>query len=141
MSAFFRVLGTATHSYDIAARLASILISFMVIYSGYLIPYAGMKKWIGWVYWINPLNYGFESLMINEFSRINLQCDAAYIIPRNYGNVNTFSNTVQNVNQVCTLAGSTAGSNFVSGSAYIEASFGYITAHRWRVSGHFISSE
>ncbi len=46
MSAFFRVLGTATQSYDVAARLASVLISFMVVYAGYMIPVFTMKRWV-----------------------------------------------------------------------------------------------
>lgn len=74
MSAFFRVLGTGTQvstvgviasldltvleTYDVAARLASVLISLMVIYAGYMIPVNTMKRWLFWIYYINPLSYG-----------------------------------------------------------------------------------
>lgn len=139
MSAFFRVLGTATHSYDIAARLASILISLMVVYSGYMIPYHSMHKWIGWIYWVNPLSWGFQSLMINEFSRITLLCDSSYIVPRNIGTVTGFANTVTNDNQVCTLQGAVAGEPSVPGRAYIAAAFGYDVTKRWRNFGVLIA--
>ena len=26
-----------------------------------------MKRWLFWIYYLNPLSYGFESLMVNEF--------------------------------------------------------------------------
>ena len=26
-----------------------------------------MKPWFGWLRWINPVQYGFEGLMSNEF--------------------------------------------------------------------------
>lgn len=49
MTAFFRLIGTMTKSYDVAARLASILISIMVIYAGYMIPVFSMKRWLFWL--------------------------------------------------------------------------------------------
>lgn len=36
-AAFFRTLGVATSDYNVAARLASVLISFMVTYTGYMV--------------------------------------------------------------------------------------------------------
>lgn len=48
----------ALQTYDVAARLASVLISLMVIYAGYMIPVNTMKRWLFWIYYINPLSYG-----------------------------------------------------------------------------------
>lgn len=56
-----------------------------------------MKRWLFWIYYLNPLSYGYEAIFANEFSRINvgshvwlqnsadsqLTCDSAYTIPRN----------------------------------------------------------
>lgn len=36
-------------NYDVAARLASIIITFMILYSGYLIPVYSMKRWLFWI--------------------------------------------------------------------------------------------
>lgn len=52
MSAFFRLLGTVTADYNVAARLAAFLITLMVIYSGYLIPVYAMKRWLFWIYYV-----------------------------------------------------------------------------------------
>lgn len=49
MSTFFRTLGVSTTSYDAAARLASVLISIMVTYTGYMIPLFAMKRWLFWL--------------------------------------------------------------------------------------------
>jgi ATP-binding cassette, subfamily G (WHITE), member 2, SNQ2 len=65
MTAFFRLIGTTCRSYDVAARLAAFLISGMVLYTGYMIPVFAMKRWLFWISYIDPLNYGFAALMIN----------------------------------------------------------------------------
>lgn len=134
MSAFFRVLGTATRDYNVAARLAALLISFMVIYAGYMIPVFTMKRWLFWIYYLNPLSYGFESLMVNEFMRLDLQCDGNYIVPYGAG----FPTTVANTQQVCTLGGATAGQNAVPGMDYVSASYNYARGHLWRNLGILI---
>lgn len=139
MSAFFRVLGTATQSYDVAARLASVLISFMVVYAGYMIPVFTMKRWLFWIYYINPLSYGFESLMVNEFMRIELQCDAQYVAPHNVGALTNYPQTITDTTQTCTLQGSTPGSNAVPGIAYVQSGFQYARGHLWRNLGILIA--
>lgn len=48
MAGFFRTLGVATTDYNVAARLASVLISLMVTYTGYMIPVFAMKRWLFW---------------------------------------------------------------------------------------------
>lgn len=118
MTAFFRLIGTVTKSYDVAARLASILIISMVLYAGYMIPEAAMKRWLFWIYYINPLNYGFAALMINEFRRIDLDCVGAYVIPGNAGGL--LSSYPEQVGQysTCNLAGSVPGQSFVRGADY-----------------------
>lgn len=44
LATFFRFLGTLCSSYDVAARLASVIVSAFVLYSGYLIPVFSMKR-------------------------------------------------------------------------------------------------
>jgi ATP-binding cassette subfamily G (WHITE) protein 2 (SNQ2) len=72
MAGFFRTLGVATKDYNIAARLASVLISLMVTYTGYMIPVFQMKRWLFWIFYLNPLSYGYEAIFANEFSRITV---------------------------------------------------------------------
>ncbi|WVR08472.1 hypothetical protein IAU60_005527 [Kwoniella sp. DSM 27419] len=139
MSSFFRTLGVATSDYNTAARLASVLISIMVTYTGYMIPVQQMKRWLFWLFYLNPLSYGYEAIFANEFSRINLQCDGNYIIPRNIpaAGITGYPDTV-GPNQLCSLMGSTPGSNQVSGSAYMNAGYSYSKSHIWRNYGILI---
>jgi hypothetical protein len=73
MTSFFRLLGTTMRSYDVAARLAAVIISFMVLFTGqcfalclqhwlthvigYMIPVFSMPRWLFWVCfdWIRSL--------------------------------------------------------------------------------------
>lgn len=73
------------------------------------------------------MNYAFAATMENEFSRINLLCDGAFIIPHNIGNLTKYP-TQLGSNQACILPGSTPGTAIISGSDYIRANFSYDTA-------------
>ncbi|ORY35845.1 ABC-2 type transporter-domain-containing protein [Naematelia encephala] len=136
MAGFFRTLGVATKDYNVAARLASVLISIMVTYAGYVIPVFAMKRWLFWLFYLNPLSYGYEAIFANEFSRIDLTCDTSYIIPHNIpaAGITGFPDTV-GPNQLCSLAGSVAGQNSVTGSDYMNAAFQYRKDHIWRNYG------
>lgn len=50
LAAFFRLLGTLCSNFDVASRLASILITVMVVFGGYLIPVFSMPRWLFWLY-------------------------------------------------------------------------------------------
>ncbi|KAH9815156.1 pleiotropic drug resistance ABC transporter [Melampsora americana] len=130
LSSFFRFLGAISFSFDTAGRMASILVMTMVIYSGYMIPEPAMKRWLVWLYYINPVNYSFSALMGNEFGRINLTCDGASVVPNGPSYPSTLG-----PNQICTLRGSRSGNPIVTGEDYISASFTYSKEHVWRNFG------
>ncbi|KAF9512472.1 hypothetical protein BS47DRAFT_1363141 [Hydnum rufescens UP504] len=137
MTTFFRLIGTVTQDYNVAARLAAFIVTAMVVYSGYLIPVFQMKRWLFWIYHINPVNYGFSALMENEFKRIDLSCEGGNIVPRNMDGLTQYGTTL-GPNQVCTLAGSTPGSTIVTGAAYIRKAFTYSPGQQWRNFGILI---
>ncbi|EDO02007.1 hypothetical protein SS1G_04483 [Sclerotinia sclerotiorum 1980 UF-70] len=132
MTLFFRTVGCLCPDFDYAIKFAATIITFFVITSGYLIQYPTEKVWIRWIYWINALGLGFSALMENEFSRLDLNCTGSYLVPSGpgYDNID---------NQVCTLPGSVAGSNVVSGSEYITQSFAYKPSELWRNFGIIIA--
>jgi ATP-binding cassette subfamily G (WHITE) protein 2 (SNQ2) len=70
----------------------------------------------------------------DTFRRVNLQCDGANIVPFGAG----FPETVTNTQQVCTLAGSTAGQNAIPGISYVSAGYDYARGHLWRNLGILI---
>ncbi|KAF8748804.1 ABC transporter [Rhizoctonia solani] len=107
-------IGIICKSYDTAARLAAAIFMPMMIYSGYMIPVYAMKRWLFWIWYLNPTNYGWAAMMENEFYRIDMTCDGDYIIPHNAGDVTKYP-TILGPNQVCTLLGASPGQIRVSG--------------------------
>ncbi|SJX63026.1 probable ATP-binding multidrug cassette transport protein [Sporisorium reilianum f. sp. reilianum] len=132
--ALFSFFGAITTNFYSAARLAAIVMSMLVLWAGYVIPQAAMRRWLSWISYINPVFYAFEALMINEFKRITFTCEGAQIIPSGPGYPTQLTG-----NQICTLAGATPGSNQVRGIDYLTASFGYQENHLWRNVGILIA--
>jgi len=140
MSGFFRTLGVGTSDYNVAARLASVFISIMVTYTGYMIPVQSMKRWLFWLFYLNPLSYGYEAIFANEFSRLQLTCDQAYTIPRNIpaAGITGFPDNGVGPNQLCSIQGAGVGQNTVDGNAYMSAGYSYTKSHIWRNFGILI---
>jgi len=130
MTSLFRVFGTVCQSFDVAARLASIIITALVLFAGYVIPRDGMARWLFWISYINPLYYGFSAVMINEFKDLELQCVEAYITPRGPGYPATLGEY-----QACTLKGARPGNPVVLGIDYVRTSFGYDRSDLWLYFG------
>ncbi|KAF2116164.1 ABC-2 type transporter-domain-containing protein [Lophiotrema nucula] len=127
MYAFFRAIGALVGSLDAATRITGVAIQALVVYTGYLIPPSKMHPWFSWLRWINPVQYGFEALMANEFYNLQIQCVPPYVVPQ-----------VPNADsryQSCAIQGSTPGSLTVSGANYIEVAYTYSRSHLWRNFG------
>jgi ABC-type multidrug transport system ATPase subunit/ABC-type multidrug transport system permease subunit len=127
---FFRMLGSLVPSLNAATALSGLSIQALVVYAGYIIPRPSMHPWLYWLWYINPLAYGFESLMINEFYNLNLECTIPRLLP--YGAPGQYPN------QGCAITGSTPGSTVVSGARYIDESFTYVRGHLWRNIGFIL---
>ncbi|KAG0195649.1 hypothetical protein BGX33_002856, partial [Mortierella sp. NVP41] len=124
MTAFFRMWGCASKTFDDATKYSGILLLALILYSGYLIPYQAMHPWFIWIFWINPLAYAFKALMSNEMSGLRFSCDAPYLIP--YGPEYTNLDY-----RVCTLAGAKPGRDYVDGPDYLYSSFRYKVSEMW----------
>lgn len=127
MYAFFRSIGALAGSLDTATRITGVAIQALVVYTGYLIPPRKMHPWFSWLRWINPVQYGFEALLSNEFYNLKLECVPPYIVP-------IVPNALPRY-QSCTIQGSTPGSLTVSGANYIQVAYGYSRSHLWRNFG------
>ncbi|KAL5426170.1 hypothetical protein PMIN04_002068 [Paraphaeosphaeria minitans] len=125
MTLFFRTVGCLCPDFDVAIRLAATIITLFVLTSGYIIQYQSEQVWLRWIFYINALGLAFSALMMNEFGRLDLTCAGTSLIPNGpgYGDINS---------QVCTLAGSKAGTTLVSGSDYIRIGFSYLKSDLWR---------
>ena len=123
MYAFFRAIGALVSSLDVATRITGVAIQALIVYTGYLIPPRKMHPWFSWLRWINPVQYGFEALMSNEFAGLDIICEPPFLVGQ------------KAPYQSCTLQGSQPGSNTVSGSDYIRVAYSYSRSHLWRNFG------
>ena len=108
---------------------SALILLAMTIYTGYAIPIPYMRGWARWINYLDPIAYGFESVVVNELSGRLFQCNQ--LVPSGPG-----YNGLQN--QACSSVGSTAGSDFVLGDSYVEASYQYLHSHKWRNVGILI---
>lgn len=128
ISLFFRTVGCVCPDFDVAIRLVTMIVVLFMLTSGYFIQWQSEQAWLRWIFYINSIGLGFSALMINEFRHLNLHCTAESLIPSGpgYNDINY---------QVCTLSGSTAGSDYVSGTRYIETTFTCDPSDLWRYWG------
>ncbi len=127
MAAIFRTTAAVTKTASQAQALAGVLVLVLVIYTGFVIRIPEMKVYFSWLRWINPIFYGFEILLANEFHGVNFPCDS--FIPQGPGynrNGNAF---------ICNSEGAVAGQPFVSGDRYLELAYQYSWSHVWRNFG------
>ncbi|KAF7336855.1 Brefeldin A resistance protein [Mycena venus] len=147
MKAFFRAIAAAFKSPATAQSLAGIMILLLVIYTGYTIPKSVRMNLtsvlafaltfrrvvnvipltigaLRWITYINPLRYGFEAVVSNEFRTLNGTCSS--LVPQGPGYEN-----VTLANQICATVGSAAGQNFVDGNKFIAIAYGYSYSHEW----------
>ncbi|KAF2116373.1 ABC drug exporter AbcA [Lophiotrema nucula] len=132
MSMFFRSIASCSRSLVQALAPAAILILGLVMYTGFTIPTKYMLGWSRWIGYIDPVGYGFESLMINEFHNRQFRC-AAYV-PTGPG-----YDDVPSVNHVCSAVGAVPGNPFVDGDTYIDSAYGYVHSHKWRNLGILVA--
>ncbi|KXG50083.1 CDR ABC transporter [Penicillium griseofulvum] len=128
MTVFFRTVGCLCPDFDYAIKFASVIITFFVLTSGYLIQWSASQVWLRWIYFINPFGLGFASLMVNEFRHLTLACTTDSLVPTGpgYGDI---------AHQACTLAGGEPGSAIIPGSNYLAQTFSYLNGDLWRNFG------
>lgn len=89
-------------------------------------------RWASWIRWINPVSYGFESVMVNEFHDRQFPCSS--FVPSGPGYENISANQ-----RVCAVQGSQPGLDFVGGTAFVESSYSYQWNNRWRNYGIIVA--
>ncbi|KAF2718209.1 ATP-binding cassette multidrug transporter [Polychaeton citri CBS 116435] len=125
MSMFFRTIASVSRTLSQAMAPAALLILAIVIFTGFAIPVNYMLGWCRWINYLDPVAYGFEALMINEFA--NRQFSCSVFIPE-YGSLADGS-------QVCSAVGSVPGQPYIEGSTYLISAYQYRPSHRWRNVG------
>ncbi|KAF7289891.1 hypothetical protein MIND_01363800 [Mycena indigotica] len=128
MSMVFRTIASISRTLIQALTPASVLVLGLVMYTGFTVPVRDMVPWFRWVNYLNPVGYGFESIMLNEFVGRSYSC--TMFIPAGPAYANATA-----TNQICGTAGAKPGNNFVLGEDYLQTSFSYVHSHLWRNFG------
>jgi ATP-binding cassette subfamily G (WHITE) protein 2 (SNQ2) len=132
MKAWFRAVAAAFGDPAPAQTVAGLMLLTLVLYTGYTIPKPSMIGALKWITYINPIRYGFEGLISNEFHTLNGTC--SNLVPSGNGYEN-----VTLANQVCPTVGGVAGQPNVDGNRFIQISFDYAYSHLWRNYGIVIA--
>ncbi|KAF3401974.1 Brefeldin A resistance protein [Penicillium rolfsii] len=128
LSMFFRSVAIFSPNMHRAVLPVGIFFNMYVLYTGLYVPAPQMQVWLGWLRYLNPLYYAFESVMVNEFENLDYQCSASDLVPSGLGYTNI-------AHQVCTVVGSQPGESVLSGASYIRGQYGFEQSHLWRNVG------
>jgi ABC-type multidrug transport system permease subunit/ABC-type multidrug transport system ATPase subunit len=128
MTALFRCIGASFSTFDGASKVSGLFISLYIMYVGYMISKPQMHPWFVWIFWIDPLAYGFDALLSNEFHGTILPCVGSNLIPNGPGYNDTAHASCSGV------MGATPGATSISGDAYLAA-LSYNYNHLWRNFG------
>ncbi|KAK0640540.1 ABC transporter G family member 19, partial [Lasiodiplodia hormozganensis] len=134
MTELYRMFGSVSSTLDTAIRFSSTAQNLLIIFSGYIVPRADMSSsapWFAWLYWINPVAYGFEAVFANDFRGRTMACSDDLIVPRGSNAVSGF--------QSCAIEGSESNSLLVSGEKYLDTAYQYRPRNIWRNFGVLIA--
>ncbi|CAE6431284.1 unnamed protein product, partial [Rhizoctonia solani] len=132
MKAFFRALAALCKQESQAQAFAGMGILMLSMYTGYTIPRPSMIGALKWLTYINPIRYGFEAIVVNEFHGLNGQCSQFAPSGPGYEGVSV-------ANQVCTTVGAAPGESVVDGDTFVRLSFGYEYSNLWMNFGILIA--
>ncbi|GJC92543.1 ABC-2 type transporter [Colletotrichum higginsianum] len=85
LTTMYRMFASLSSTVDDAVRFVGVVLNIMFILTGYVIPKPALLNdsiWFGWIYFINPVAYGFEALQTNEFFGRQMQCSESQLVPR-----------------------------------------------------------
>ncbi|KAG9246527.1 AtrD, ABC-transporter [Calycina marina] len=128
MSMLFRCIASLSRTLTQALVPSTILMLSLVIYTGFAIPVTYMKPWFRWINYLDPVAYGFEALMINEFRNREIPCSS--FVPAGPAYADVLPDQ-----RICTTTGSAAGSDTLDGNTFLRVNYQYSPDHLWRNLG------
>ena len=128
MSMIFRSIAALSRQFVQAMTPAALIMTGLIVFTGFAIPVKKMRGWSRWINYIDPIGYGFESLMINEFH--NRQFPCATFVPSGGAYSGLTGDSF-----ICGVTGAQPGQDYVDGDIYLRANYSYEHAHKWRNVG------
>jgi ATP-binding cassette subfamily G (WHITE) protein 2 (PDR) len=126
-SMIYRTMGAMSRTLEGSQPPGAVFSLLLSLYSGFVVPFGEMRPWLRWFSYINPVYYGFESMVINEFAGRKFAC--SQYIPS--GDPKYDGATPSQ--KACTAVGSEGDHAF--GDKYMLETWGYKTSHLWRNLG------
>ncbi len=123
------MVGAAFPTFDAATKASGLTTSAFFLYMGYMIAKPAIKDWFVWIFWINPLSYGFEGLLGNELKDAVFPCVGPNLIPSGPGYDGGPGG------QACAgVGGAQPGASVVTEEQYLE-SLSFKSGNVWRDFG------
>ncbi|EPY53298.1 ABC transporter Pdr1 [Schizosaccharomyces cryophilus OY26] len=124
MASIFRFIALLSTTAEIAALIGGIAAIYFISFCGSVMPINYIGWWFRWLAYANPIQYGYESVMLNEFKDRIFNCSA--IIPN-------LRFPLQN--NICPSPSSMPGIPYIIGSSYLNVVFKYTTDFLWKNCG------
>ncbi|KAI9036665.1 ABC drug exporter AtrF [Aspergillus affinis] len=134
ITSLYRMFAALSPTIDDAVRFSGIALNVLILFVGYVIPKQSLidgSIWFGWLFYVNPLSYSYESVLSNEFSDRTMNCAPSQLVPQGPG--------VDPRYQGCALTGSRLGETSVAGAQYLDTTFQFTRHHLWRNFGVVIA--
>ncbi|KAL8801081.1 MAG: hypothetical protein Q9182_004720 [Xanthomendoza sp. 2 TL-2023] len=130
ITALYRFFAALSPTIDDAVRFSGTALNLLIVYTGYVIAkpqLLGQKIWFGWLYYVNPISYAFESVLTSEFAGRVMECAPSQLVPQGPG--------IQPRYQGCAVSGAQIGSTNVTGERYLGTTYEYTRSNLWRNFG------
>ncbi|KAJ8580622.1 hypothetical protein M405DRAFT_847520, partial [Rhizopogon salebrosus TDB-379] len=136
MKAFFRMVDACFKTESAATSVAGVIVIIVSLFAGYTVPKPNIPGALCWMMYLNacvtvlmasfqPVDYGFEAVLMNEFHTLNGTCSMLVRSGPGYENVSL-------ANQVCSTVGAQPGQNFADGNLFTNLSYDDYYSHLWR---------
>ena len=126
MTSFFRMIASATKSEPLATTFGGLAVLDVALYTGYMIPRKSMKPWWKWLNYCNPVAFGFEVLLANEYHDSLFDCEQLVpVVP---------GRQIDLANQVCPVMSAQPGEAMVNGDRYLREMYDFSWDNRVRNS-------
>jgi len=71
---FGLLVGTIVPTQQIGMAIFPVITTLLLLFSGFYVNASTIPNWLIWLYYLSLFKYGFEVLVINEFSNAVLTC-------------------------------------------------------------------
>ncbi|KAF2740492.1 ABC transporter-like protein [Polyplosphaeria fusca] len=134
ITSLYRMFAAVSPTIDDAVRFSGLALNLLIVFAGYVIAKPQLLHqyiWFGWLYWVNPISYAFESVLSNEFSDRTMACSPEQLVPQ--------GPDVNPSYQGCSLTGAEVNAGSVPGAAYLQTTYNYSRDNLWRNWGALIA--